>query len=461
MLPQEPTTSPPGRESDPVDNGTRHRFDYYYRPGMPLRPPPPRISPSGLWFESRKQMLSPWIDVRRVPVETAQARMMADHLWQGDELMDGVVAAFARVGTAVGRQMLDQALAHGIDTVGDPPAELVALFAHLDNPPGWFDPQRWERGRRLWLNASISGKTAMLIQDFMGTFVGAEVASATGATGRYVNDPYRRNLETANWFRSMTVAGALDRWSRTFQDTVRVRLMHAQVRAGLKKAWGADHFARHGNPISNSTMMGAAVTFGLTPLCFDHVHGRRAGTEQLDDVMHYWAGIAHVFGVAPELIPATAVDGMQLVDYMVATAGTAPAWTARMAGAATRGFAGDGAVARAKVSAASPIAGMMAYYSSDVLVRELLAETPLRNVPLQPWKAATGLVSTVEVRARALGDRLPGAHGRRARRARRDDPMWRWQSRIARAAAVRAGIRDTPYDHHDGSADGQLRRIRQ
>ncbi|MFI1462156.1 oxygenase MpaB family protein [Nocardia carnea] len=460
MLPQEPITSPPGRESDLVDTGKRHRFDYYFRPGMPLRPPPPRIAPSGLWFESRKQMLSPWIDIRRVPVQTPQARMMADHLWQGDELMDGVVAAFARVGTAAGRRMLDQALAHGIDTVGEPPAELVALFEHLDNPPGWFDPQRWERGRRLWLNASMSGKTAMLIQDFMGTFVGAEVASATGATGRYVNDPYRRNLETANWFRSMTVAGALDRRSRTFQDTVRVRLMHAQVRAGLKKAWGPDHFARHGNPISNSTMMGAAVTFGLTPLCFDHVHGRRADAEQLDDVMHYWAGIAHVFGVAPELIPATAVEGMRLVDYMVATAGTAPAWTARMAGAATRGFAGDGAVARAKVSAAAPVAGMMAYYSSDVLVRELLAETPLRNVPLQPWKAATGLVSTVEVRARALGDTLPGAQRRLARRARRDDPMWRWQSRIARAAAVRAGIRDTPYDHHDGSADGQLRSIR-
>ncbi|MEU1981188.1 oxygenase MpaB family protein [Nocardia sp. NPDC019395] len=461
MLPQEPKTNPPDRGTESFDEGNRHRFDYYFRPGMPLRPPPPRVAPSGLWFETRKRMLSPWIDVRRVPLDTPQARLMADHLWQGDELMDGVVAAFARVGTAAGRSMLDQALAHGIDTVDQPPVELIALFDHLDNPPDWLDPQRWERGRRLWLNASMSGKTAMLIQDFMGTFVGAEVASATGATGRYVHDPYLRNLETANWFRSMTVAGALERWSPTFQDTVRVRLMHAQVRSGLKKAWGPEHFARHGNPISNATMMGAAVTFGLTPLCFDHVHGRRIDDDRLDDVMHYWAGIAHVFGVTGELIPATALDGMKMVDYMVANAGTAPEWTAKMAGAATSGFAGEGPVARAKVAATAPVAGMMAYYSSNVLVRELLAATPLRTVPLQPWKSATALVSTAEVRARALGDRLPGARARLERKARRDDPMWRWQSRIAKAAAARAGIRDTPYNHHDGSAGGQLsRRLR-
>lgn len=34
-----------------------------------------------------------------------------------------------------GKAMFDQAIAHGIDTAVDPPAELVALFAEADNVP--------------------------------------------------------------------------------------------------------------------------------------------------------------------------------------------------------------------------------------------------------------------------------------------------------------------------------------
>ncbi len=434
-----------------------HPYDYYYRPGMPLRPPPPRAVPSELWYRPRRAMLGPWIDVRPEPVDTPRTRLMADHLWQGDEPMDAVVRAFARIGNTRCRALLDQALAHGIDSLDDPPPELVDLFAQLDNPPDWFDPELWEYGRRRWINVSLAGKLAMGVQDFMGTFVGAEVASATGATGRFVNDPYRRNLETANWFRSVTLPGALDRWSPVFADTVRVRLMHAQVRAGLRRRWGDEHFALHGNPISNATTMGAAVTFGISPICFDHVHGRRCGTEELDAVMHYWAYIARVFGVAEELIPRSAREGMEMADFMVATAGTAPEWTATMASAATKPFAGTGVGDRARALATAPLVGLLAYYSSAGLVRALLADTPLRAVPIHPWRELTGVAATAAVRWRALDDRLPGARRRMLRRSHRVDPMWDVNTRVARVLAARAGIRGTPYDQHDGTADGAAR----
>ncbi|MFI6046863.1 oxygenase MpaB family protein [Nocardia sp. NPDC051321] len=439
-------------------NTAAHAFDYYYREGMPLRPPPPRAVASELWYEPRKSILSPWIDVRPVPAETPRTRLMADHLWQGDEPMDQLVAAFHRIGTAEGRRLLDQALDHGIDALDEPPPELVALFTTLDNPPDWYDPDLWERGRQLWINVSTSGKLAMGVQDFMGTFVGAEVASATGATGRFVNDPYRRNLETSTWFRNVTVRGGMDRWSPVFKDTVRVRLMHAQVRAGLRRAWGADHFATHGNPISNSTMLGAAVTFGLSPMCFDHTHGRKSTERQLNAVMHYWAYIAYVFGVADELIPRTAVEGMEMSDYMVATAGVAPEWTANMAGAATHRLAGATSVIdRLKVQATAPLLGLLTYFSSEALVRELVRSTPLRDVPVQPWSSLTGVAAALDVRLRALDDALPGANARMVRRAAADDPVWRRNTKVAKLLAARVGIYGTPYDQHDESAAGLAR----
>ncbi|MEC3957803.1 oxygenase MpaB family protein [Nocardia sp. CDC153] len=434
-----------------LETGT-HPYDYYYRPGLPLRPPPPRAVPSDLWFAPRKAMLGPWIDVRREPVDTPRTRLMADHLWQGDEPMDALVAAFGRLGSAGGRRMLNQALAHGIDSLDDPLPELVDLFARLDNPPDWYDPDLWEYGRQRWINVSLAGKMAMGVQDFMGTFVGAEVASAVGQTGRFVKDPYRRGLESSVWFRSVTAPRALERSNPIFHDTIRVRFMHAQVRAMLRRTWGDEHFAQHGNPISNATTMGAAVTFGISPICFDHVHGRRCTTRQLDAVMHYWSYIAYVFGVAEELIPRSAAEGMEQADYMVATAGVAPRWTANMAGAATRRFTDSTLTGRLQIAATAPLLGALAYYSSEPLVRTLTADTPLHSVPLRPFTRLVGMAANTEVRVRALDDRLPGARSRMTRRARHIDPMWDRNTRLARYLAARVGIRGTPFDHHDSSA---------
>jgi hypothetical protein len=37
------------------------------------------------------------------------------------------------------RRLLERALEHGIGSVPDAPAELVALFEHLDTEPEWLD----------------------------------------------------------------------------------------------------------------------------------------------------------------------------------------------------------------------------------------------------------------------------------------------------------------------------------
>ncbi|PQM45061.1 hypothetical protein C1Y40_04787 [Mycobacterium talmoniae] len=148
-----------------------HPYDYYYRPGMPLRPPPPRLQPDPAWADL------PVFDDFRPAAPTRRQHdlleLFIDHYWQGDALMDAVVERFRVIGVAHGRRLLDQALARGIDSLDDPPPELVDLFASLDNPPEWHDAKEWERGRRLWVDCSLAGKVGMVIQDAIGTFVGA------------------------------------------------------------------------------------------------------------------------------------------------------------------------------------------------------------------------------------------------------------------------------------------------
>jgi ER-bound oxygenase mpaB/B'/Rubber oxygenase, catalytic domain len=428
-----------------------HPYDYYYRPGMALRPPPPRVAVSDLWEGSRQDLAVLGRRFRPMPEDNAVTRLFADHMWQGDEPMDAVVRCFQRIGAQRGRQMLDRALDEGIAAVPDAPDELVALFDHLDDPAIPYDPARWEHGRQVWIASSFAGKLGMFVGDFFGTFVGDEVAWATGATGRFVRDPYRRFLETNAWFRNVTYAGAMDRFSPVFKDTIRVRLMHAQVRAGLRRSWGDEQFAHHGNPISNAMMMGAAVTFGLLPLVIDHAHGRRRRAEDFDAAMYYWAYIAYVFGVAEELIPRTAVEALDAADFMTATAGGPSQWTAVMADSATTAFADQSVAGAIKRALSAPVLGLMACYVGEPLVRALLETTPLADVRLGIWPRVFSTAVSFNVRCCAVLDRLPARAWRHRQGARHGDPFWRLHAYIAKVAAARRGITGTPYDYHDAT----------
>lgn len=446
-----PQTQPRGASPG---SPTGHRFDYYYRAGMPLRPAPPRATVSELWRTPRQRNFSPWMAWSEVPADNRLTCLQADHMWQGDERMDAVVNAFRRIGAAQGRRLLVQALDHGIDSVVDPPRELVDLFADLDNPPPWYDPQLWERGRRIWINASFAAKLGMMMEDFLATFVGVEVSSATGATGRFVHDFARRTLEQNTWFWNATRENAMDRHSPVFKDTVRLRLMHAQVRAGLRRSWGDEHFNHHGNPISNATMMGAAVSFGLVPLLTDHAHGRTCTADDLDAVMMYWKYIAHVLGVADELIPASAAEAIVIGDYVIATAGGPSEWTPQMAQAATSGLHDPrGLSGMVNTVAATAFLGVLSYYGGEPLVRALVRDTPLQNANLTIASTLTGVLVATNVGLRRFLDHLPFAEQRMNRLARGGDHFWQLTVKVAVFLARRKGITETPYAHHDVTPD--------
>lgn len=429
-----------------------HPFDYYWRPGRPLRPPPPRAVASDVWNHSRGSLFSPWIDLGDDPLENPRVRLFADHLWQGDELMDHVVEALAGAGAGPGpgRSQLEQALEHGIGSLDDPAPQLVALFASIDRRPDWLDLQQWEEGRRIWINASMAGHLAMTIYDGFGTFVGEEVSSATGATGMFTRNLPRRLLETAEWFRDATVPDLTDRFSPAFKRTVRVRLMHAQARRRLRRAWGQQHFAHHGNPISNATTMGAAVTFGLLPLLFDHAHGRKVSRDQLDAAMMYWSYLAYLFGVAEEIIPRSATEGMEIADWMIATAGGPTPWTTQIVGTwlapLTRP---DGSLTRRGAILLPPLLGTLSYFGGEPIVRALVRSTPASELPLQPWATLAGLLVRINVGLRSLSDRLPLARQRRDFRARHGDPDQFRAVRQLRRLTGRFGVRTSTYRYHD------------
>ncbi|MFD4358152.1 oxygenase MpaB family protein [Nocardia sp. NPDC058518] len=432
-------------------DGAPHAFDYYYRPGMALRPWPQRSTGNReLWDSARRDFVEPMVAAARLSSPGPLVGVVADHQWQGDELMDDVVLAFRRIGMAEGRRMLEQALDHGIETVPDAPAELVRLFAALDNPPAWHDLQRWERGRQVWINASFAGKAGMAVMDALATFVGNDVSTATGATRRFINDYQRRMFESYTWFWNVTRESAMDRHSPFFKDTVKVRLMHSQVRAGLRRAWGEESFERNGCPISCTAMLMGAISFGILPMLVDLAHGRKHSHADLDDAMIYWAHISYVFGVAEEVIPTTAADGIELLNYYLPYTGGPTEATVEMSEAAAANLSDeDGNLTLKGRAVTGPLLAMMAYFGGEPAVRALVATTPARDIPIAGWVRLIGLLVIANVWVNRLFDKLPFRSARLRRRAAKGDRFWRLNVLTSRAAAKRKGILTTPYDHHD------------
>ncbi len=309
----------------------KHRFDYYYRPGMQLRPPPQRAVPSPDWFEMRKRLFSDWIDVREVPAPTALTRRLDDHIWQGDEVMDAVVALSDRIGMGPLRAMLDQAIDHGIDTVESAPEELRRLFQEMERVPDWFDPELYERGRLLIVDCTPVGKLGASMVNSVMTSFGSAVSSAVGSTGRFKRSPYVRQVETQAFFQKLPLPDGIERFSETFATIVRVRLMHAQVRAGLRRRWGPEHFAYNGNPISNTDMCLGVPAYGAINLMIDASFGRKVTTADLDAVTMYWNYAAYRFGVSETILPRNGREAVEQFDYTLATYGKPSRWSDEVA----------------------------------------------------------------------------------------------------------------------------------
>ncbi|MHC3003837.1 oxygenase MpaB family protein [Gordonia metallireducens] len=285
--------------------------------GRPLRPAPPaRPTFNPDWTPARHRLLDGWVDVQdRLPDTGGIVARAKDHLWVGDPEMDAVVQMFRRLPPRTGRQMFEDALDNGLETIDDPPEELVALFEHIDNPPSWITRERVDRGAIVANSVSPAGKASLIFLNTLVTVQGGSVGGAVGTMGRMQRNMVNRSLETAEFWVHLPAPGALDRYGTAFKNAVRVRLMHAQARVMLRKKWGEEWVAQHGVPISNAEMSGGIPSFGVANLMYDINYGRHYDYRDLEDLNIFWSYIGHILGIREAMIPRTFGEAVELLDY--------------------------------------------------------------------------------------------------------------------------------------------------
>ncbi|MBP7705377.1 MAG: DUF2236 domain-containing protein [Caulobacter sp.] len=200
-----------------------------------------------------------------------RARMLADpekvarmraYSMLGDVVADAYAALMPQHGFRNLIGMLTRACDQGLDAVPEAPPELVAFIRDMEHVPDWVDMKLVEEGARLDRNATANVAPFLIRGAFIATFMNKYAALPMALTGTLSNETSAKRVkETATFFATTVLPGALERHGPGFRAAAMVRLMHSMVRfnALRSKAWDKSTF---GIPIPQVDQMPA----GLIPI---------------------------------------------------------------------------------------------------------------------------------------------------------------------------------------------------
>jgi len=180
----------------------------------------------------------------------------------GDIVADAYAALIPQYGFRRLIEMLTQACEHGVAAVTDAPPQLLAFIADMEATPDWVDMDLVREGARLDLNATAHLAPFAVRGAFIATFLNKYSALPMALTGTLGNDTAARRVnETATFFATTVLPGALERHGAGFKAAAMVRLMHSMVRFNAIRS-GRWDVSVYGVPIPQVDQMPA----GLIPI---------------------------------------------------------------------------------------------------------------------------------------------------------------------------------------------------
>ena len=242
------------------------------------------------------------------------ARMRA-YTMLGDTVADAYAALMPTYGFRGLVGMLKQACDHGVESVPDAPPELVNFIRAMEATPDWVDMKLVEEGARQSREDAANYSPFVIRGAFIATFMNKYSALPMALTGTLSNDTAARRVkDTASFFITSTLPGALERFGLGFRSAAMVRLMHSMVRFNALKRSNVWDVKTFGIPIPQVDQMPAGL-IGTFLLAF-RITGK--GRFEYTEVERARVELARyrcfLLGLPEELAPATPKD---MVDMMV------------------------------------------------------------------------------------------------------------------------------------------------
>ena len=231
-----------------------------------------------------------------------------------DQRADDVVAWMAQQPKGQGRKLFEDALKNGVTT----PGPLKDFFDDVDAKPYWVDDERLERGARAITRAGLLGLFPLGDMSLMGGYLASRATKSLVGTGEIEYKATRRLVETATWWIDVTTPGALKHGEQGYASALRIRLVHAHVRAAMNRRddWDYDAWDR---PVNQVQTVGTLLLFSLVYVFGTQLLGLRYSARERGDILHLWRYIGWLMGVDDELLPTSEEDAWRLLWLLAAT----------------------------------------------------------------------------------------------------------------------------------------------
>ena len=265
------------------------------------------------------------VPTRFVNVASARARFgdrvdrLAPYLDAVDPLADAVVASIEAARTE-GWRMFGEAAARGVATVSGAPESFRAFFNHVERVPVWADWESIDRGGDALLRAGPLGGIVLGVRSLVLGYASPGGNKPLVFSGRLKEQASRRLNETARFVQATCRRGGLRPFAEGYQITLKVRVIHAQVRRMLLQSgrWDASTW---GAPINQHDMLGTSLLFSVILLDGLRRLGVRISAEDGERYMQLWKYSGHLIGVDPALLPSSEVEALRVGELIAATQG--------------------------------------------------------------------------------------------------------------------------------------------
>ena len=244
------------------------------------------------------------------PEQRALADRYIKHTHLGDPPADALVAALAPYGQEQAHRFIQAGMQQDAAALRQAPAAVREFFDTISVPPPWFDPQYVIPGARAYLlnwDLFIGAHVlSVLVEGFASL-----ISKSFFMTGRLTDYGVRRLQQNNRHIIEICMPGGLEREGDGWKLTVRVKLVHAQVRKLLRESgdWEGEVW---GAPLHMAHMAFSSAAFSALLLHRARMLGVRLSAEESESFIHIWRYVGWLFGVPEELLFRNEAEGYAL-----------------------------------------------------------------------------------------------------------------------------------------------------
>ena len=236
---------------------------------------------------------------------------LAPWLLVGDPHADAALAVIEEAG-ARGRAWLEQLTRGALPE--DAPAAIRSLHDAL-KPPMWVEWERAERGARVILASGVLGGVTLAAKSLLLGYAAPAGNKPLALSGALTKRAPRRVSETSRYVRAVLLPRGLAPGAEGYALSLRVRMMHARVRA-LSAADPRWQHAAWGSPINQHDMAATAILFSEVLLSGLETLGVQISPRDGDAVMHLWRHAGYLMGVTQDLLPTSRAEAVRLLELI-------------------------------------------------------------------------------------------------------------------------------------------------